>query len=74
MAMVLLGLALLVYSNLVDLRCRVAALIERARSLIEQLRTWGRDHLPAWAFEPVPDTTLAEAETTARIRALVPTW
>ena len=46
-------------------------MIERAQGLIEQLRTWGRGHLPAWAFEPVPDTTRAEAETTARLRALV---
>ena len=71
MAMVLLGLALLVYTNLVDLSAELPHLVERARGLIEQLRTWGREHLPAWAFEPVPDTTRAEAETTARLRTLV---
>ena len=70
MAMALLGLALLIYSNLVDLKAELPQLVERARGLIERLRTWGRDHLPTWAFDPVPDTTLAEAETTARLRTL----
>ena len=54
MAMVLLGLALLIYSNLVDLKAELPQLVERAQGLIERLRTWGRDHLPTWAFEPVP--------------------
>jgi len=71
MAMALLGLALLVYTNLVDLSAELPHLVERARGLIERLRTWGHEHLPAWAFDPVPDTTRAEAETTARLRALV---
>jgi AI-2 transport protein TqsA len=70
MAMVLLGLALLIYTNLVELNAELPQLVERARSLIEQLRTWGRGHLPAWAFDPVSDTTRAEAETTMRLRAV----
>ena len=45
-------------------------LIERAQGLIERLRTWGRGHLPAWALDPAPDTARAEAETTARLKAL----
>ena len=54
MAMALLGLALLVYTNLVDLKAELPHLVERARGLTEQLRTWGHEHLPAWAFDPVP--------------------
>ena len=61
---------MLVYGNLVDLRAELPRLIERARGLIERLRTWGRDHLPAWVFDPAPDTARAEAETTARLKAL----
>jgi len=69
-AMALLGLALIIYSNLVDLKAELPQLVERARGLIERLRTWGRDHLPTWVLDPVPDTTRAEAETTARLRTL----
>jgi len=68
--MALLGLALIIYSNLVDLKAELPQLVERARGLIERLRTWGRDHLPTWVLDPVPDTTRAEAETTARLRTL----
>ena len=46
---VVLGLAVLVYGNLVDLKAELPRLIERARGLTAGLRTWGRDHLPAWA-------------------------
>ena len=51
-AAVVLGLAMLVYGNLVDLKAELPRLIERSRGMIERLRTWGRDHLPAWATRP----------------------
>jgi AI-2 transport protein TqsA len=69
-ALSVLGLALLIYTNLVDLKAELPRLIERARRLIEGLRTWGHNHLPAWAFDPAPDTSHAEADTAARLRAL----
>jgi AI-2 transport protein TqsA len=69
-AALLLGLAVLVYDNLVDLRGELPRLIERGRGMIERLRTWGRDHLPAWALAPAPDAARAEAETAARLKAL----
>ena len=69
-AAVVLGLAVIIYGNLVDLKAELPRLIERGRGLIERLRTWGRGHLPAWVLDPIPDTARAEAETTARLKAL----
>ena len=69
-AAAILGLAAIIYGNLVDLQAELPRLIDRARGLIERLRTWGHSHLPAWAFEAVPDTARAEGETTARLKAL----
>jgi AI-2 transport protein TqsA len=70
-SMALLGLALLIYTNLVDLNAELPQLVERGTRLIERLQTWGRAHLPRWAFDAVPDTTRAEAETTARLKAMM---
>jgi AI-2 transport protein TqsA len=70
MAMVLIGLALLIYSNLVDLNAELPQLVERGQRLIERLQAWGRGHLPTWAVHAVPDTTRAEAEATERIGAV----
>ena len=69
-AAVVLGLAVVMYGNLVDLRSELPVLIERGQGLIERLRTWGRGHLPAWLLDPIRDTARAEAETTARLKAL----
>jgi predicted PurR-regulated permease PerM len=69
-AVVVLGLAAIIYGNLVDMKAELPPLIERAQGLIERVRTWGRGHLPAWVLEPVPDTVRAEAETAARLKAL----
>ena len=69
-AVVVLGLAVIIYGNLVDLKAELPRLIERAQGLMERLRTWGRGHLPAWVLDPVPDTARAEAETAARLKAL----
>jgi AI-2 transport protein TqsA len=69
-AAVVLGLAVIIYGNLVELKDELPRLIERARGLIERLRTWGRSHLPAWVLDPVPDMARAEAETTARLKAI----
>jgi AI-2 transport protein TqsA len=70
-AAAVLGLAAILYTNLVDLKEELPRLIERADGLIDRLRTWGHSHLPAWAFEAGPDTAGAEAETSARLKALV---
>jgi AI-2 transport protein TqsA len=70
MAMVLLGLALLIYSNLVELNAELPQLIERGRRLIERLQTWQSAHLPTWTADALPDTTRAQAEATARIRSV----
>lgn len=70
MTAVVVGLAALVYANLVELQTELPRLIERAREQIEQLRTWGRGHLPAWILALAPDAARAEAETTARLKAL----
>ena len=69
-AAVVLGLAVVIYGNLVDLKSELPLLIERGQGLIERLRTWGRGHLPAWLLDPIRDTARAEAETTARLKAL----
>ena len=53
-AAVVLGLAVVIYGNLVDLKSELPLLIERGQGLIERLRTWGRGHLPAWLLDPIP--------------------
>jgi AI-2 transport protein TqsA len=70
-AAVVLGLAVVIYGNLVELKSELPLLIERGQGLIERLRTWGRGHLPAWLLDPIRDTARAEAETTARLKMLV---
>jgi AI-2 transport protein TqsA len=70
MVLVVVGLAVIMYGNLLDLQAELPGLIERARGLFERLRTWGRGHLPAWVFHPLPDTARAEAETSARLKAV----
>jgi predicted PurR-regulated permease PerM len=70
---VVLGLALTIYGNLVDLQAELPRLIERAWALFERLRTWGRSHLPARVLDTLPDAARAEAQTTARLMA-VASW
>ena len=69
-AAVVIGLAVVIYGNLVELKSELPLLIERGQGLIELLRTWGRGHLPAWLLDPIRDTARAEAETTTRLKAL----
>jgi AI-2 transport protein TqsA len=69
-AAAILGLAFLLYANLVDLKAELPRLIERSRELIAQVRTWGRDRVPAWVLAPTPDGARTEAETSARFKAL----
>jgi AI-2 transport protein TqsA len=69
-AVAVLGMALLVYGNLVALRAELPRLIDRARGLVEDVRVWGRDHLPAWVFEPALDPGHAGADTAARLKAI----
>jgi predicted PurR-regulated permease PerM len=69
-AAVLLGLAVIIYGNLVDLKDELPRLIERGRGLIERLRTWGRGLLPAWILDPAPDEDRTAEETAARLKAL----
>jgi predicted PurR-regulated permease PerM len=68
--LVVVGLAVIVYGNLVDLKAELPRLIERAQGLSDRVRDWGRGHLPAWVLEPLPDTARAEAETSARLKAV----
>jgi predicted PurR-regulated permease PerM len=69
-AAVVLGLAVIIYGNLVDLKEELPRLIERGRVLIDRLRTWGRGHLPTWIVDPVPESERAGAESAARLKAL----
>jgi AI-2 transport protein TqsA len=63
-------MAVLVYANLVALRAELPRLIDRAGGLVEGVRAWGRDHLPAWVFEPASHPRGAEADSTARLKAI----
>jgi AI-2 transport protein TqsA len=69
-AVVVLGLAFVIYGNLVELKEALPLLIERGRGLIERLRSWGHGHLPAWILDPAPDRGRTEEETAARLKAL----
>jgi AI-2 transport protein TqsA len=69
-AALVLGLAMLVYGNLVELKAELPRLIERGQGMIERLRSWGRSHLPAWALAPAPDAARTEAETATQLKAL----
>ena len=69
-AVAVLGMAALVYGNLVALRAELPRLIDRAGGLVEGVRAWGRDHLPAWVFELASHSGRAEADTTARLQAI----
>ncbi|QEH33275.1 AI-2 transport protein TqsA [Aquisphaera giovannonii] len=69
-SLAVLAVSLLLYKNLVDLRAELPRLIERAKTLIDDARAWGREHLPAWIFPPETSSTQAEADTSARLRAL----
>ena len=69
-AAVVIGLAMVIYGNVVDLKSELPLLIERGQALIERIRTWGRGHLPAWLLDPIRETARTEAETTARLKAL----
>ena len=69
-AAAILGLAFLLYGNLVGLKAELPRLIERSRELITQLRTWGRDRVPAWVLDRAGDDAQIEAENSARFRAL----
>src|SRR4051812_5930287 len=65
-----LGMAVVIYGNLVDLRAELPRLIDRARGLLEGVRAWGRDHLPAWVFEPASDLDRSESDTAARLKVI----
>ena len=70
MAAVVLGLAVIIYGNLVDLKSEMPVLIERGPGMIERIRAWGRGQLPAWLLDPIRDTARAEAETATRLKAV----
>jgi AI-2 transport protein TqsA len=69
-AAMVLGLAGLVYANLVDFRAELPHLIERAQSLVDQLRAWCRAQVPDWALESAPDTRRTEADMSTRLKSL----
>ncbi len=70
MATALVGLALLIYSNLVDLNAELPQLVERGRRLTERILAWVSAHLPTWALNAMPDPARAEAEATERLKAV----
>jgi AI-2 transport protein TqsA len=72
-AVVVLGLAALVYGNLIALRAELPHLIDRATGFVEGVRGWGRSHLPSWVFELASHSGRAEADTTARLQAIAST-
>src|SRR5262245_52389283 len=53
-AVALVGLALMVYGNLVDLNADLPRLIERTQRLIDGVRDWGRRNLTAWVLDTGP--------------------
>lgn len=67
---VVLGLAGLVYGNLVDFKAALPRLVERARGLGDALRSWSHTHVPTWALNPAPDTGGTEADLSARLRTV----
>jgi AI-2 transport protein TqsA len=69
-AVAVLGMAALVYVNLIALRAELPRLIDRVSGLVEGVRGWGRGHLPGWAFELASHWGRSEAETTARLQAI----
>jgi predicted PurR-regulated permease PerM len=69
-AVAILGMAALVYGNLIALREELPRLIDRAWGLIEGIRGWGRRHLPAWVFELASHAGRTEADTTARLQVI----
>jgi AI-2 transport protein TqsA len=69
-AVAVLGMAALVYGNLVALRAELPRLFGRASGLVEGVRAWSRGHLPAWLFELASHWGWAEADTTARVQAI----
>jgi AI-2 transport protein TqsA len=69
-AVVVVGMAVLLYGNLVALSAELPRLIDRARGLAEGVRAWGHEHLPAWVFEPAPDADQAGADSATRLKAI----
>jgi AI-2 transport protein TqsA len=65
-----LGLAVLVYGNLIELKAELPRLIERGQAMFDGLRTWTRARLPAWALNPDSERASTEAETLARLKGV----
>jgi AI-2 transport protein TqsA len=66
----LLAMAVLEYRNLVELSAAVPRLTARAYDLAGRAGDWARSRLPAWVFEPAEHRDGAEADTSARLKAL----
>ncbi len=66
----LLGGALLVYGNLVDLKADLPHLTDRGRGLVDGVRTWAHDHLPAWVLERAAAPDRAEEDAAARLKTI----
>ena len=67
-AALVIGLALMVYDNLLDFKAELPRLIERGSRLLEQGRDWERAHLPTWFMEPATDAVRAKAEWAERLK------
>jgi AI-2 transport protein TqsA len=63
------GLAVMVYGSLVELNADLPRLIDRARGATDQLRAYGRDHLPRGLVDAGPSTVDAETQAWNSARA-----
>jgi AI-2 transport protein TqsA len=63
------GLAVMVYGNLVELQADLPRLTGRARGIVEQVRAYGRAHLPAGLLEAGAGTAEAESQAWSSVRA-----
>ena len=65
------GLAMLVYGNLVELNADMPRLLDRARRIAEEVRAYGRAHLPRGLLEASSASDEAESRVWNSVRATV---
>jgi AI-2 transport protein TqsA len=60
--LLLWGLAMMVHGAIVELNADLPRLIDRARGLVEEVRAYGRAHLPRGLLDASPSTGAAESQ------------
>jgi AI-2 transport protein TqsA len=63
------GLAVTAYGNVVELNAEMPRLLDRARRTFEEVRAYGRDHLPRGMMEAGPGTEQAQTQVWHLVRA-----